>query len=888
MSLDFFDEFSRNLEKDPDRNAFLTITAAARRSMTYRQVDSEIRKISCYLKETGVQPGDILGILMENDPRWVIAFLAAQSAGAIIVPLDFLHRPETQAYLIDHAECSYLISSEKMLPLLDQIQNRLSSPLPVLVNGNSSGKYAEWDTVLQEVGEKVVPLPLAPRSLDDPLIVMYTSGTTGNPKGVILSARSLYKNVVEGLKIVSITRGDCFLAVLPLYHILSLQISCIVPLYCGSRVILLEVLDAQKILKTIREEGVSVFVCVPQFFYVLYRRIFAEIEKQNWFKRFIFARLLKIARFSWKHLGINLGKRIFPMIHSRFGDEFRLFGVGGARFDPEIAEGLGTLGFEIFQAYGMTETGALATITSPGPGGAISVGQPLPHVEIRIDSPDDDGIGEILIRGENIMHGYLKNPEATAETLDQEGWLHSGDQGYIAEDGNLFVTGRMKDVIVLSSGKNIYPDEIEHFYQNKCPFIKEMCVLGIADTSAAAEQEKLHAVIVPDFDYLKKQQVVNAYEMIRYLLETHSQQLPSHKRVHSLEIWQEPLPRTTTKKIKRFEVQRRVEEGTSVETAPEESAWEPQDPVEQFVLDQIRQIKSGAAVRPDMNLELDLGFDSLERVEFIANLQDSLGIEIGDTEATELFTVREVVDLARQRESSGSIEAPAAAKSWKEILNADLQEEDRISVTERLRRRPFVEFLFILVSKLDFLLARIFFRLKGEGLENLPRDYPFMVCPNHLSFLDGFLVVALLPARVIRRFFSLGYTDYFSSGIVGWLGRLIKTVPVDPDRNLRQALRLAAEGLKNDLVLCVFPEGERSIDGTLKAFRKGPAILATQLRVPVVPAGVIGSYEAWRRGSSEIKFRPVKIRFGKPIQPFEGETVEEFNIRLRNAVQELL
>jgi long-chain acyl-CoA synthetase len=718
---------------------------------------------------------------------------------------------------------------------------------------------------------------------------MYTSGTTGNPKGVVLSGRNLYQNIDAALKQVDIDSDDNFLGVLPLYHILALIVNFMAPLYNGARVTYLDALDASRVLKTFREEGITVFVCVPQFYYVLYRKIRQEIDRQPWWKGFLFNRLYSLARFCNKNLGFNPGKTFFSAVHKQFGRQFKLFGVGGARFDAEVADSLDSLGFRILQAYGMTETAAIATMTRGGRTGLGSVGRPLPHVEIRIQDPDEEGKGEVLIRGDNVMLGYLKNPEATEEAIDSDSWLHTGDLGYLDGEGFLHITGRAKDIIVLSSGKNIYPEEIEHFYEQRCPYIKEMCVLGITDTTTSQEQERLHGVVVPDFDYLKSQQVVNAYEMIRYLLETLSQKLPSHKRVHSFEIRPEPLPRTTTRKIKRFELEQQLEGDSETGDRRDEQEWRPDSELAEGIVELIRKIKPGSVVRPEMSLELDLGFDSLERVEFVSSLADTLGVMIPDSETAELFTVQEVIDASQRHLGVASAAAdPGERKSWAEILCEPLSEEDQANLTERLRRRPIVEFLFILTAKFTFLLARLLFRLKGQGLGNLPREYPFMICPNHLSFLDAFVVVALLPSRVVRRFFSLGYADYFSGGIVSFLGRLIKTIPVDPDRTLRQALRLAAEGLRRGLVLCVFPEGERSIDGELKTFRKGPAILATTLEVPVVPVGIRGSYEAWRRGSDKISLKPISVRFGEPVRPHPGESIEDFNARLKKAVAELL
>lgn len=888
MTLDFFERFSENVNRDPDHLAFRNLSSQGTEAYSYAEVDREIRILSLYLQKQGVKPGDKVGILMANHPRWCVAFLATQSAGAVMVPLDVLHTPETLAKLIGHSECVFLFCTENLNPVLARIQELRSEAIPALVLGDGQGIYPEWSAVLQEVREAEIPLPLVPRDLDGTHIIMYTSGTTGDPKGVALTGRSLYRTIVESLNVIEVLRSDNFLSVLPLYHILALVINLILPMYVGCRVTLLDVLDPQKILKTFREEGITIFVCVPQFYYVLQRRILQEVERQKPLLKVVFKRLLRISRFCNDRLDLNPGKRFFSKVHAQFGSQFRLFGVGGARFDLEIAESLRDLGFELIQAYGLTESASVATVALANSQDLGSVGKPLPHVDLKIANPDDEGIGEVLLRGESLMEGYYKNREATNEAIDNDRWFHTGDLGYVSEQGNLYITGRMKDVIVLSSGKNIYPEEIEDFYLMNCQFIKELCVVGVEDTGASTGQERLHAVVVPDFDYLKSQQVVNAYDMIRYLMENLSQQLPSHKRVHSLEIRQDPLPRTTTRKIKRFELERELREGVVTKQRALEEVWQPSSELEAEVVEQLMAIKQLEDLRPDMNLELDIGLDSLERVEFISNLQERYQFEVTDNQAMELFTLQDVFDLV-----TTALEAPGSTtgtqkKSWREILEEPLKAEDKAKVWERLRRRSFVEFLFVLTTKVTLILCKLLFRLKGEGLEHLPHEYPFMLCPNHLSYVDAFVVAALLPARVVKRFFALGYADYFSSGVSGYLGRLVKTVPVDADRNLRQALRLAAEGIQQDLVLCVFPEGERSIDGTLKPFRKGPAILSTELNVPVVPVGIRGSYEVWRRGSDKISLHPITVHFGKPILPKAGESADAFNKRLYSAVEALV
>ncbi len=888
MTLDFFEKFQENVRRLPDRVALQIVSGGNRESYTFKRIESEVGKISRFLTESGVGSGDTVGILMENHPRWGIAFLAAQSSGARIVPFDILHTSETLAGLVSHAECRFLIASQATLAKLEEIQALLPRRLPGLVAAPAASGYALWNQALKDV-EQPEGLPLSPADLDATFLIVYTSGTTGNPKGVMLTRRQIYRTTIEVLHAVQATPRDHILGVLPLYHMLALMCNFFIPLYLGARVTYLDALDPPRILKSFRDEGITLFVCVPQFFYLLHRRIFQEIEKQGTLKRFLFKRLLRVSHFCNRRLRFNPGRLLFRPIHKNFGT-LRLFGVGGARFDVEVADALTDLGFNMAQAYGMTETSAVSTVAPGGVDGLGSVGRPLRHVKLKIAEPDENGVGEVLIAGDHIMQGYWKNAEATAEALE-DGWLHTGDLGRLDPEGFLHITGRKKDVIVLSSGKNIYPEEIEHAYEKRCPFIKEMCVLGVPDTSSSEAEEKLHAVIVPDFDYLKSQQVVNAADMIRYMLETISQQLPAYKRVRSFEIRREPLPRTTTRKIKRFEVQKEVESrGVGAEAPKFAEESQPQSPVEEKVFDLIRRTGKVAAVNREMSLELDCGFDSLSRVEFMTNVQDVFRLHISDEAATQIFTVQDVVEAVEKR-LSGEIqdeeESGSKSASWSEILNRPLQEEEERHLHRILRRRPLVELFYYFLTCVLWLLCKVFYRLKVEGRENLPDRYPFMICPNHLSFLDGFVFSAGMPLRIVRRLFYLGYSDYFGTPTMSYLGSLIKVVPVDADRHLRQALRLGAQGLRDDLVLCVFPEGERSIDGSLKVFRKGPAILATELKVPVVPVAIRGTYEAWSRGSSKFRFHPVTLRIGEPIVAGEGESHDAFNERLFEAVRKL-
>jgi long-chain acyl-CoA synthetase len=868
MSAAIFARLVQNAKQTPTRVAMQNITEAGREEYTFARTVGEMERLTGRLAAAGIAAGDRVGILMENHPRWGVSFLAAQAAGAVIVPLDILHQPETLARLIDHAECRFLITSTRLLPLWEQVQQALGRRLPSLVAGSP-----EWDQAL--AGAQPAPLPLVPRALDDELIVMYTSGTTGDPKGVVLTQRNVYRNVEEILRVIPAQADDHLLCVLPLYHILALMVFFVIPLYMGGRVTYLDVLEAQRVFQTFREEGISIFVCVPQFYYLVHRRLFQEIEKQPGIKRFLFYRLLALSRWMNDHLKINPGKRFFGAIHAKFGTRLKWLGVGGARFDPEVARTFRDLGFGFIQAYGMSETAALITAAPDQPDAVGSVGRPLPHGEVMLENRDENGVGEILVRGENVMKGYFKNPAAT-EAAMRDGWLRTGDLGFFDANGWLYITGRAKDVIVLSSGKNIYPEELEHFYQSQCTLIKEMCVTG----APGEEGETLHGVIVPDFDQLKSRQIVNAQDMIRYEMETLSQRLPSYKRVRSIEVRLEPLPRTTTRKIKRHEITPSA--AAPVATAAVRETEAPRTPAEAGLHELIRQFKEGAAIAPSMNLELDLGFSSLERVELLFSVQQRFAIEIPEKEASEIFTVADLLRAIESRLGEGALES-SLRSSWDVLLREPLRPEDEALLRRTLDQTTVHKVVFWSFAGGLWLLSRLLFRVRAPGADRLPRAYPYLLCPNHVSYLDAFILSGVIPRHVLHRVFFLGYHDYFSGPLTGFLGRSLRVLPVSPDTGLQQSLRLAAEGLRRGMILCVFPEGERSIDGTVKIFRKGPAILAAALQAPVVPVRIHGTYEAWPRGKSFQRLRPVVVHFGEPL-PAAGKSPDQLNDELREAV----
>ena len=463
----------------------------------------------------------------------------------------------------------------------------------------------------------------------------------------------------------------------------------------------------------------------------------------------------------------------------------------------------------------------------------------------------------------------------------RDGWLWSGDLGFIDPSGRLRVTGRRKEVIVLASGRNVFPEQVEYQLRKSSEFIKEVCVLSRPANDGASE--RLHAVVVPDFECLRNKGVVNIRDQIRYDIENATRAHPADQRINSLEIRATPLPRTSTGKLKRFDVPRHLASPT----------WQTQSKVaeleEPAVFALIRRIKTDCGpISPKSQLELDLGFDSLERVELFSNIRVFLGLEISDEEAARIFTAGDLVRIV----GTAAQAVDEQWVSWEEILRAPLSDEERRIASLHLSRRPLFELAMFMVCRLAGIAAKFLLRFRVTGIEEIPREYPFVICANHASYLDALLIAAALPFSAFRRLFFLGAKKYTGTPLQRWLGRLMRAVSVDAGTHAGPALRLASEGLKQGFVLCVFPEGHRSIDGSLLPFHKGPSILAIERSVPIVPVGIIGTQRVWGRASSRFCLSPVELRFGPPIRwgSRQGGKAnhEELTVHLQAAIGDLM
>ncbi|HYN15419.1 MAG TPA: AMP-binding protein [Terriglobales bacterium] len=869
---DFYSRFLESVETWPEnvavemRHSSPPGQDVAVERYTYAELRRMAESVGRWLRDQEMPLGARSAILAANGPRWVAAYLGTIAAGGVAVPFDTAFSAEQIAKLLRDSDSGCLFTDRKHLAIAQRAIAGLDILL-VLLDGNADGSPA-LDAILAAGPGDFTPAELG---RDDPAVILYTSGTTSDPKGVLLTHDNLLGEMDAVFPVLEVGPTDAILGVLPLFHALAQMANLLLPFARGARVVYLESLNVTDLLRALRDSNVTLFCCVPQFFYLIHERILKQVKQRSWPAQMMFGLLMRISKAA-RRLGINLGKLFFRQAHAALGAEMRFLITGGSRFDAAIGHELEALGFDILQAYGLTETSGGATVTRPEDNVIGSVGRPLNGVEVKIVDPEplEEGppTGEIAIRGRIVMQGYWNRPDATA-TVIRDGWLHTGDLGYLDASGNLFITGRRKEIIVLSSGKNIYPEEIEAHYR-KSPYVKEICVAGLEARPGEPQAERLHAVIVPNEEVLRERKIVNINEVIRFDIDGLSAQLPSTKRILSYEIWQDELPKTTTRKLKRFEIQQRVGQGSGAGAAAtagrtfsdEDLAWAEQPGVASALAVVREHSHNQREINPNDSLELDLGLDSMERVELLVALEQELHAHVEESVTSEVYTVRDLVEAVRA--AAGTAIDRKQSAGWDAVLAAEPDDPEVLNVA----RPPGVaSALWYLGCRFLYLFCRDACQLQVTGLEKLPEQGPYIICPNHQSFLDAPVVLSLLPWTIFSQVFHLGTSEIWGWGWRRRLARSLRLIPVDPDSNLVAGMRAGAYGLRRGRILILYPEGQRSIDGTPKTFKKGAAILSIHLRVPIYPVAIDGFHEVWPRGKPPQRISRLSVRFGDPIIP---------------------
>lgn len=779
--------------------------------ISYSQLLNNVASFSKHLE------GEVnkVAIFCENRFEWIYAFYASWYKNAIVVPIDFMSSADDVAFILNDCKPEVIIYSNQT----SEVCGKACSVLQYNI------KKINVDEIQAEEQNVSVSFPIPDK--DKVAVIIYTSGTTGLPKGVMLSFDNLLVNIEAVTEdVVVYEPNDRVLVLLPLHHIFPLVGTGVAPLKIGATIVFSPSMAAEDLMETLQKNRITMIISVPRFYSIIRKGIKEKIEK-NKIAKFLFG-------LAEKKNSLTFSRKVFKSVHKKFGGSIKYMVSGGAALDKEVAKDLRTLGFEVLEGYGMTECAPMITFTRPGKVFIGSAGQPLKTNEVKIVD------GEIVNRGRNVMLGYYNRPEET-EAVIKDGWLYTGDLGYLDEEKRLFITGRKKEIIILSNGKNINPEEIENKLASMSDVINEVGVFEKADM--------LHALIYCDDVKVKQAGIESVEEYLKWnVIDKYNQAVTPYKKVMKFSVVEEPLPRTRLSKVKRFLLPQLEAKDKSQQEKIPEPVFQEYILIKEFI-----QQQKEITVHPYDHLEIDLGLDSLDKVNLEVFLEQTFGVKMNEKEILSYPNVLKLAESIQEHKTKLAVEAIDWGKILREELNVKLPES---WFTHNLMKHAAKIFL------------KMYFHLKSEGLENLPEG-PFILAPNHQSFLDGLFVTVFLKNKILKKTYFYAKEKHVRNKILKFIADKSNVIVMDLS-DLKSSLRKLAEVLRNGRNLIIFPEGTRSFTGELGDFKKTFAILSRELNVPVVPVAIEGANKALPRGKIFPRpFKEVKVKFLKPILPSE-------------------
>ena len=753
-------------------------------------------------------------VFMENRPELLYAFLGIWDKKGTCVCLDAASKVSEFQYFIEDCRPKYIFVSENTYEVAReavQISGVITTILNVdkidLANANKEGVIYAPDR-------------------DAVALILYTSGTTGSPKGVMLTFDNILVNI-EGLNKYNMYQpSDRVLALLPMHHIFPLLGSGIVPLQQGATIAFLKELSSQAMVDALNNYKITMMIGVPRLWEMLHKKIMEKINSNKVIKT-LFKAAEKVDRK-------DFSKKLFKKVHEGFGGNIRFFVSGGSKLNPEVSRDFKTLGIDVCEGYGLTETAPMISFTPINEVVPGSAGKIMDGVEVKIAED-----GEILSKGRNLMKGYYNKPEATAEVIDADGWFHTGDLGEL-KDEYLYVTGRKKEMIVLSNGKNINPIEIEQWIMSNTDLIEEMVVTEY--------NALLTAVVYPNFAKVKEHRITNIAETLKNdVIDKYNGKAPNYKKILDLKIVQQELPKTKIGKIRRFMVADLLEGKVEVEKGENAPTFEEYTVISEY----LSNLKS-KKVTSKAHLELDLGLDSLDLVEFMAFVQSSFGVNLTEEVLTENPTVIAIAEYLK--ENSNGLEVKDI--DWKTILGK-----------ESLEGFPKSNCAGKIVKTILKPVFSAYIKVEKETVENSNVNTPTIFVGNHQSFLDGFIFNQSVDNKILDNTYYLAKVAHFQKGFMKSLGENSNVMLIDINKNLAETLQSAATALRKGKNIVIFPEGTRTRDGEMKEFKKFYAILAKELGADIVPFGIKGAYELFPAHRKTPTSGTVKVKFFPKVSP---------------------
>ena len=822
-------------------------------NITYNQLIQNVTSIAKFLP---VADGGKCIIFSENRTEWIYTLFAVWQKRGIVVPVDATSTVSDLAYILNDCQPECLVTSAANLTTTQEAikSSGVNTKVVSIEEYNS-----HYDSNVDTSAENYEPNPSAIA------LICYTSGTTGSPKGVMLSYENLFANiraVSDEVPIFNASRRTMVL--LPLHHILPLMGTAVAPILKGGGIAICPSLSAPDIMDTLCRGKIAIFVGVPRLWQTLYNGIKKKID-EKWITRQLFA-LCKKAN------NRTLSRLIFSSVRKKMGGHLDYCVSGGAALDREIGEGLRTLGLDVLEGYGMTETAPIIAFTRPGDIIPGCVGLPLPSVECKLVN------GELCAKGPNVMVGYYKRPEETKAVIDNDGFIHTGDLARFDEAGRVYITGRSKEIIVLSNGKNVQPAEIEFQLEKYDTLVKEVAV--------TEKNDMLLAIIVPQNPSITED------ELKTLVIQPYNKTVENYKKIMNIFIYNGDLPRTKLDKLQRFKLKDIL--NNNLNDTPDDNKQEEDVSVNvkkelRIIMDYIEAEKK-VSVKPTDHVETDLAFDSLDRVSLQGFIEQTFGMTINADTMSDYKDLQALADKIAEGHTRLEVEKI----DWHKILTNDNGNSQTSNLRSNLLacqsnkpqtlQLPTASCTHVLYEKIFKAFFKTYNRMTIKGAENIPATGPFILAPNHQSYLDAPIAMAGVPDEQINDIYFYATEEHVQGRFLRFMANRHNIILME-NRNLKNSILKLSKVLRAGKSIMIFPEGTRTHTGNLGTFKKTFAILSKELNVPIVPVRITGAYRMLKRGSRFIQPRHVQVEYLPAVMPNSSLTYDEITQIVKSRIQ---
>ena len=802
-----------------ERTERLALVDFDNKHINYIDLINNIKYFSEYIVELEKEKFGL--IVMENRPEWIYSFFAVWDKKSAGIALDANSNSGEILYVLEDSHPNVIFcSNETEKTVFEAVEKYSSKNTVKIIN-------VDKITVEQEKMNAIknMQFELENPTGDETAAMLYTSGTTGSPKGVMLSFNNL-NTEMEGLYEKGIfDYRDQILAILPFHHVLPLTATVLLMLKYQTSIVFVEKIASKEIFDALEKNRVTAIIGVPRVFKLFYDGIKQQIDAK-FITRFIYKMMSNVK-------SLKIKRKVFAKVHKKFGGHLDFIVVGGAKMDPEISRFYETLGFYALEGYGLTETAPVIAVNSKKERKIGTVGKRLYNVEIK--TVDE----ELWVKGPIVMKGYYNKPEKTTEVITEDGWFKTGDLAAIDEEGYVTIRGRKNTMIVLSNGKNIDPETLENrVIAQSNGLIKEIGIFNY--------KNKLAAIIVPDLLEFRKRGITNTKAYIKNVVEDYNLKAHNYEKVLDYKLFEEELPKTRVGKTRRFMLPDLYEKN---EIVKKEKTPEPTDEAYKILKEYVKKNK-GIEPQPEENLELEIGMDSLDIVEFFAFIENSFGIQLDEEKFAGMPNLKLLSEYINQK----ATKFEDNDIDWKQIISETKPIEDN-------KNRWVTKFLKIFQPIVD-----LYFRVKKIDRKKLT-DNPQIFVSNHQSFVDPLILGSLFPNKIVFNTLFLAIDWYFKKGVMKLLVSNGNVVLIDINKNIRKSVEEIVGYLKGGKSIVIFPEGARTKDGKVAQFKKVFAIIAKELNVDIQCLGIKGAFEAYSRYMKFPKPKKIEVAVLEKFSP---------------------